>query len=155
MTNIQAIKWLNGLKANEILSATQEALDMAIKALEEERPQGEWIFLKANEEQTDGYECSVCKATYHTKVPYFSEFIFCPNCGARMNNLAKEINERLINEYISKVECCDECFASVYCTVNRLRESRVPQDYCVKNIKRYFVDNANLIGSKEQKGGAE
>ena len=48
------------------------------------RPQGEWIFLKANEEQTDGYECSVCKATFHTRVPYFSEFNFCPNCGADM-----------------------------------------------------------------------
>ena len=54
---------------------------------------------------------------------------------------AEKINERLINEYISKVECCDECFASVYCTVNGLRESRVPQDYCVNNIKRYFGDN--------------
>lgn len=60
-----------------------EALNLAIKALED-RPTGEWIFLKANEEQTDGYECSVCKATYHTKVPYFSEFNYCPHCGARM-----------------------------------------------------------------------
>lgn len=34
MTNEQAVKWLNGLKANEILSATKEALDIAIKALE-------------------------------------------------------------------------------------------------------------------------
>lgn len=42
MTNEQAIKWLKGLKANEVLSATKEALDMAIKSLEE-RPQGEWI----------------------------------------------------------------------------------------------------------------
>ena len=49
-----------------------------------ERPQGEWIFFKANEEQTNGYECSVCKRTYHTRVPYFSEFNFCPNCGAQM-----------------------------------------------------------------------
>ena len=56
-----------------------------------------------------------------------------------------EINERLINEYLSKVECCDECFASVYCTVNRLRESRVPQDYCAQNIKRYFGDEAKPI----------
>ena len=63
--------------------------------------------------------------------------------------------ERLINEYISKVGCCDECFASVYCTVNGLRKSRVPQDYCVKNIKRYFGDKANLSGSEDQKGGTE
>ena len=51
---------------------------------EKKRPQGKWLFLKANKEQTDGYECSVCKTTYHTRVPYFSEFNFCPNCGASM-----------------------------------------------------------------------
>lgn len=34
MTNEQAVRWLNGLKANETLSATKEALDIAIKALE-------------------------------------------------------------------------------------------------------------------------
>lgn len=73
-----------------------------------------------------------------------------------MSKLIQEINERLINEYISKIEYCDECFASVYCTVNGLRKSRVPQDYCVKNIKRYFGDNANLMGSAKQwEGGAE
>ena len=59
--------------------------------------------------------------------------------------MIKEINERLINEYISKVGCCDECFASIYCTVNGLRESRVPQDYCVQNIKRYFGDKAKPV----------
>ncbi len=59
-----------------------------------------------------------------------------------------EINERLINEYISKVGCCDECFASAYCTLNGLRESRVPQDYCVKNIKRYFDDTYGKLDGK-------
>ena len=68
----------------------------------------------------------------------------------KARNLAEEINERLINEYISKVGCCDECFASIYCTVNGLRESRVPKDYCVKNIKRYFGDKANLLESEGQ-----
>ena len=67
-----------------------------------------------------------------------------------MSKLTQEINERLINEYISKIEYCDECFASVYCTVNGLRKSRVPQDYCVENIKRYFGDNVNLMGSAKQ-----
>lgn len=67
-----------------------------------------------------------------------------------MSELAEEINELLIKEYISKVGCCDECFASIYCTVNGLRESRVPQDYCVNNIKRYFVDEANQIESARQ-----
>ena len=61
-----------------------------------------------------------------------------------------EINEILIREYISKVKCCDECFASVYCTVNGLRESRMPQDYCVKNIKRYFGDKVKPVDEKSQ-----
>lgn len=54
------------------------------------RPRGEWIFVKANEEQTDGFECSVCKRTYHTRVPYFSEFNFCPNCGADMREVTND-----------------------------------------------------------------
>jgi hypothetical protein len=58
-----------------------------------------------------------------------------------MSEFAEVINERLIKEYLSKVECCDECFASIFCTVNRLRESRVPQKYCVENIKKYFTES--------------
>lgn len=49
----------------------------------------------------------------------------------------------LAREYMSKVKCCDECFASTFCTINGLRNSRVPQDYCVENIKRYFGDKAS------------
>lgn len=45
---------------------------------------GKWIFEKADNERTDGYICSNCGRSYHTKVPYFSEFNFCPNCGADM-----------------------------------------------------------------------
>lgn len=48
------------------------------------RPQGEWIFEKANNEHTDGYICSMCGQSFHTKVPYFSEYNFCPKCGADM-----------------------------------------------------------------------
>lgn len=52
----------------------------------ETRPQGKWIFEKANEEHTEGYICSNCKRSFHTKVPYFSEYKFCPNCGAEMRH---------------------------------------------------------------------
>ena len=62
----------------------RKGLEKGLSEWETERPQGEWIFLKANEEQTDGYECSVCKRTYHTRVAYFSEYNFCPICGASM-----------------------------------------------------------------------
>lgn len=49
-------------------------------------PRGEWIFEKANNERTDGYICSICGRAYHTKVPYFSEYKYCPNCGALMTS---------------------------------------------------------------------
>lgn len=51
---------------------------------ERARPRGEWIFEKANNERIDGYICSICGQAYHTKVPYFSEYKYCPNCGAKM-----------------------------------------------------------------------
>lgn len=35
---------------------------------------------------TCDYLCSACGRSYHTKVPYFSEFHFCPSCGAKMEN---------------------------------------------------------------------
>ena len=44
----------------------------------------------------------------------------------------------LAREYISKVKYCDECFASTFCTINGLRNSRVPHSYCIENIKKYF-----------------
>lgn len=86
------------------------------------------------------------KRQYSTKTWWEQEFV--PN--KVIPTLAGEINEKLINEYISKVGCCDECFASIYCTVNGLRESRVPQDYCVKNIKGYFSDKASPTGAESE-----
>lgn len=44
----------------------------------------------------------------------------------------------LIKEYLSKCECCDECFAEYFCIKNYLRESREPKDYCIENIKQYL-----------------
>lgn len=52
--------------------------------------------------------------------------------------------DRLAGEYISKVKCCDECFASTFCTINGLRNSRVPQSYCIENIKKYFESKSEV-----------
>ena len=62
-----------------------EALDV-IKAAPtvEERPNGKWIKVMATPKNIDGYRCSNCFRDFHTKVPYFAEFNFCPNCGADM-----------------------------------------------------------------------
>lgn len=49
-----------------------------------ERPHGKWIKVMATPKNIEGYRCSICFRDFHTKVPYFSEFYFCPNCGADM-----------------------------------------------------------------------
>lgn len=59
--------------------------DCFIEYYDENRPHGKWIFEKAGNDCTDGYICSECGRSFHTKVPYFSEFNFCPNCGAQMD----------------------------------------------------------------------
>lgn len=66
-------------KLKEILFMTgyKEALELAIKALEE-RPQGEWIDTGEKlENYGKWYRCSNCEHT-----DYYGNF--CPNCGADM-----------------------------------------------------------------------
>ena len=48
--------------------------------------------------------------------------------------------DKMIAEYLSKIKVCDECFATWYCTENRLRNSREPKCYCFDNIKKYLRD---------------
>lgn len=69
MTNKEAIAVFKGFK---FLPREQNAVDLAIKALEE-RPQGEWI-------KTDGnsFECSVCHRLFDFDDNY------CGYCGANM-----------------------------------------------------------------------
>ena len=55
----------------------------------------------------------------------------------------KDAYEKIIREYLGKCKCCDECIASYYCTVNRLRNSRTPQNYCVDNLKEYLRKGVN------------
>lgn len=55
-----------------------------------ENVHGEWIYKKGDMVTcADGWSCSHCKCTYHTRVPYFKDFNFCPNCGADM----REVND--------------------------------------------------------------
>lgn len=48
-----------------------------------QKPHGEWVFEKGDgKTRCDGWGCSSCGRVFHTKVPYFAEFLFCPNCGS-------------------------------------------------------------------------
>lgn len=50
-----------------------------------ENVRGEWIFEKGDGmTRVDGWCCTNCKHGFHTNVPYFSDYKFCPNCGVAM-----------------------------------------------------------------------
>ena len=67
------------------------ALEVALNALEDSRPQGYWVFEKGDgKTSADGYVCSACNVSFHTHVPYFAEYKFCPNCGAKMESEGEE-----------------------------------------------------------------
>lgn len=84
--------------------------------------------------------CGYC--TWQSINPYECENEECEVKQAlelAIQSLSQEpLCDRLAREYISKVKYCDECFASVFCTINGLRNSREPQSYCIENIKKYF-----------------
>lgn len=76
MTNKEAIEQLKRLREYEA-EDDLKALDLAIKALKGQRPQGKWLHPYI----TDiACECSNC----NLQLPITDYFNFCPNCGAYM-----------------------------------------------------------------------
>lgn len=76
-----------------------------------------------------------------------------------MDKSYKEAFQRLTEEYISRVKCCDECFAESFCIEQQRREGRLPckdKMKCVSNIYDYFrsicCTNADSV-HKEIKNG--
>ena len=67
----------------------KEALDLAIKALEEpERKKGKWTYGE-DEYGIDGYHCDKCGFFVpwdytHKFIDFIKDYRFCPNCGADM-----------------------------------------------------------------------
>lgn len=64
-----------------------KALDMAIKALEQEQKTGHWIYTL---EDWNKWECSECGFTKRTDVHVSIGYKYCPECGARMESEAKK-----------------------------------------------------------------
>ena len=93
MNREEAINMLYGMRADNLnlddayTKDEYDALEMAIKALEQEPKTGHWIPIQeiigvdkeGNEiSATVGYKCSKCLIVH----PHTS--IFCPSCGAKM-----------------------------------------------------------------------
>ena len=89
MTRDRAIEILRDDASGASLWELAEAVEMGIKALEEERPHGEWIDDDINSnEKYHFFKCSVCGGD---GVPRCN---FCPNCGAKMVEEEGEQNDR-------------------------------------------------------------
>ena len=75
----EAIEILENLKMQGKSFFSQRlALDLAIKALENERPQGEWIIVK-DERYGDNVKCPFCE-----KELAGTDLNFCCKCGAKL-----------------------------------------------------------------------
>lgn len=89
MTNEEAIKTVTLLRhcledyedfPLYINDSDLTALDMAISALKESRPKGEWIL----DESDNSVTCNKCGCGMYLNDILNGEGHFCPNCGARM-----------------------------------------------------------------------
>lgn len=68
-------------RQNEILTLIDDMPAADVR----ENVKGEWVFEKGDMVTCcDGWYCSHCKRGFHTNVPYFKDFNFCPMCGAAM-----------------------------------------------------------------------
>lgn len=97
MSNEEVIEVLKGLVFGSFDRTTRkerQALDLAIKALEE-RPHGKWIYInKEDKKKGFGGYCSICKCDMPIgindwKQEYY-ESKYCPNCGAKMDGEGAE-----------------------------------------------------------------
>lgn len=87
---IEYLKWIRPVRPYSLDKIkVQEAIDLAIKALEE-RPQGEWIKVKEERCAVDmsgeiatRYKCSECGRTITILPSKLADYLFC-HCGAKM-----------------------------------------------------------------------
>lgn len=91
---IDAVKCRPGAVENAIKLCTMYLDEQPTIEAEPVR-HGRWKFEKGDNKATiDGWICTACNYGYHTKVPYFECFKYCPMCGARMDGGADNGNGR-------------------------------------------------------------
>lgn len=86
MTREEALKILDNIptKGDEV-----DALEMAIKALEQEPKTGRWIEVAKYSDGMHKIECSECEAHifdrgHANSINVKNKYKYCPNCGCRM-----------------------------------------------------------------------
>ena len=95
---IEGINWykyndegrlVQGGTSHDKMFLPYKAVEGSLKAIPaaDVRPvvRGRWRFEEGDGETcAEGWVCSACGCGFHTHVPYFEDFNFCPNCGADM-----------------------------------------------------------------------
>lgn len=86
MTRKEAINRLYDAKDGYKEYLTDDAIDLAIKALEQEPRKGHWIEYSWNDNGLArwGLECDKCHKKYKYGGEIWNNPNYCPNCGARM-----------------------------------------------------------------------
>ena len=86
MTREEAVTVLKAFMENPLFSDVhKQAFNIAIKELEQEPKTGHWIYSKEiNTLEIIWSECSVCG---HGESGCAKRMKYCPNCGARMEEL--------------------------------------------------------------------
>lgn len=85
MTREEAIETLIANYPDKCYESLRNAVDIAIEALKAEPKRGRW----EHEKRSCGhgwYDALVCTVCYKSAV---DEYRFCPNCGARMDEVEK------------------------------------------------------------------
>ena len=91
MTRDRAIEILRDDASGASLWELAEAVEMGIKALEEERPHGEWMQVTARDGEYYCYhKCTNCGQTIESGFDNPPLFNYCPHCGADMRKEGDE-----------------------------------------------------------------
>jgi len=89
----EAIKELKAFKNKSWDGMSEEVIDVAIEALEQEscldaisreKKTGRWILTMPRGAEEWSYKCSECNFWKYKKTINLSKFKYCPNCGAEM-----------------------------------------------------------------------
>lgn len=83
MTNEIAIRYCDEYLARHISDIDKEFLKKAKEALQQQPKTGHWIAVENEEMETVGYYCSECDLPMETE----QRTNFCPNCGAKMQEV--------------------------------------------------------------------
>ncbi len=159
MTKEEASFYLANMDRKYMEESMSEALDMAIKELEQESRKGQWLRMSDLSEQLDDrYKCSYCgNVVHHTdKMNLYTFNSWCGRCGSDngRNGGERMTRERTIEQLKLMLRCPednldDEDREAVEVCIKALEQE--PCDDCIsrqaviESIKKQYTEHNELI----------